>query len=64
MNDFDEMMLALNSNLQDVLHRLDQYAVEEQSLKDALDKMSNSMKDKLDAKAEQSLKKYLGEFSC
>ena len=63
MNDFDEMMMALNANLQDVLQKLDKFSSEEESLKDALDKLSSNMKDKLDAKAEESLKKYLGELS-
>ena len=62
MNDFDEMMMALNANLQDVLQKLDKFTSEEESLKDALDKLSSNMKDKLDAKAEESLKKYLGEL--
>ena len=62
MNDFDEMMVALNANLQDVLSKLDKYATEEESLKDALERLSSNMKDKLDAKAEESLKKYLGQL--
>ena len=60
MNQFDEMMMELNANLQEVFQKLDKYASEEESLKDALDKLSINMKDKLDAKAEKSLKKYLG----
>ena len=62
MNDFDEMMVALNTNLQDVLSKLDKYVSEEESLKDALERLSSNMKDKLDAKAEESLKKYLGQL--
>ena len=61
MNDFDQMMLGLQKNIEDLLQRLDRYASEEESLKEALEKMNDNMREKLDATAEESLKKYLGE---
>ena len=61
MNDFDQMMLGLQKNIEDLLQRLDRYAGEEESLKEALEKMNDNMREKLDATAEESLKKYLGE---
>ena len=57
------MALALERNLQEVLQRLDQYSSEEEGLKQALEQISSDMQDKLDGKAADSLKKYLGELS-
>ena len=62
MNDFDEMMVSLDKNLQDVLQRLDKYATEEESLKESLEKLMEDMQGKLDAKTGESIKKYLGKI--
>ncbi|XP_065063981.1 paramyosin-like isoform X2 [Rhopilema esculentum] len=59
MNDFDQMMLGLQKSIEDLLQRLDRYASEEESLKEALERMNDNMREKLDATAEESLKKYL-----
>ena len=62
MNDFDEMMVSLDKNLQEVLQRLDKYATEEESLKESLEKLMEDMQGKLDAKTGESIKKYLGKI--
>eukprot|EP00112_Aurelia_sp_Birch-Aquarium-sp1_P014876 Seg3243.2 transcript_id=Seg3243.2/GoldUCD/mRNA.D3Y31 product="Glutamine-rich protein 2" protein_id=Seg3243.2/GoldUCD/D3Y31 len=59
MNDFDEMMVNLDKNFQEVLQRLDKYATEEESLRESLEKLMDDMQGKLDSKAGESIKKYL-----
>lgn len=63
MNDFDEMMVNLDKNFQEVLQRLDKYATEEESLRESLEKLMDDMQGKLDSKAGESIKKYLGKMS-
>ena len=60
MNELDELLFTLNNDLHDVLQRLDKYDTEEQCLKDAIDKLSSNMNEKLGTEAEKSLKKYIG----
>ncbi len=64
MSEFDETMATLDQNLRDVLDKVEQYSNEEEGLKNALIKLSQDMKDKLDAKAGEALKKYLGKYNC